>query len=542
LPQLHKSLNRTNSVPGWVFVLFATLACAAPSGGERIVTSQYDNARTGANTGETTLTSRNVNPQQFGKIFTLKVDGDIYAQPLFLGGVEIPGKGRHDVLFVATEHDSVYGFDAYGNPATPLWQVSFLRDGVTTVSARNVECPFIFPEVGITSTPVIDPETGTLYVLARTKETRGLLPSEYHQRLHALAVTTGVEKFGGPVDIQASTDGKGAESFGKGKVEFNPQTENPRASLLLANGMVYMTWGSSCDVGPYHGWAMAYDAHSLKQKAIFNASPDADDSGFWASDTGPAADSQGNVIVATGNGHFDVAAGGRDYGDSLLKLNGQTLKVEDYFAPFNVEELDREDGDLGSGGPVVLPDQPGPHRHLAVVAGKGGTIYLIDRDQMGHYQPRSDSHAVQTAPARGGVCGSMAYWDHNLYVLSNGESDALRDFAVKDGRLSLKASSGANLPGICATPVVSANGSKDGVLWVLRSKGWNSADTPATLSAFDAENITHQLYSSEQNSARDRAGVALRFNMPTVVNGRVYVGAKREVDVYGLLSEAAVSK
>ncbi len=522
--------------------LFAMLAVTAPSGAQRVVTSQYDNARTGANTGETILTPRNVNARQFGKIFTLKADGDIYAEPLFLGGVEIPGKGRHDVLFVATEHDSVYAFDAYGKPASPLWKVSFLKDGVTTVPARNVECPFIFPEVGITSTPVIDAESGTLYVLARTKETHGVLPSEYHQRLHALAVTTGVEKFGGPVDIQASTSGKGAASFGAGKLNFDPLTENPRAALLLANGMVYLTWGSSCDVGPYHGWAMAYDAHSLKQMAVFNASPDADDSGFWASDTGPAEDGQGNVIVATGNGGFDVAGGGRDYGDSLLKLNGKSLKVEDYFAPFNADDLDRTDGDLGSGGPVLLPSQGGSHPHLAVVAGKEGTIYLIDRDHMGHFQAKSDSHAVQTVPERGGVYGSMAYWNHNLYVLSNGESDALRDFAVRDGRLSLKASSGTSQPGICATPVVSANGARDGVLWVLRSKGWNSPDTTATLSAFDAENIAHELYSSEQNATRDRAGLALRFNIPTVVNGRVYVGAKHEVDVYGLLSAALTGR
>ncbi len=532
-------IHRVHQANGFlVLCIVVAFARAVPATAQRMITSQYDNARTGANLGETILTPRNVNSQQFGKVFTLKVDGDVYAQPLFLGGVDIPGKGRHDVLFVATEHDSVYAFDAYGKPAAPLWQVSFLKDGVTAVPARNVECPFIVPEVGITSTPVIDAETGTLYVLARTKETHGVLTSEYHQRLHALAVTTGVEKFGGPTDIQASFNGKGAGTFGTGKLSFDPLTENPRASLLLANGAVSMTWGSSCDVGPYHGWAMAYDAHSLRQKAVFNASPDADDSGFWASDTGPAEDSRGNVFVATGNGSFDVAGGGRDYGDSLLKLDGQTLKLNDYFAPSNVEQLDRTDGDLGSGGPVLLPDQAGPHPHLAVVAGKEGTIYLINRDHMGHYQERNDSHAVQTIQGRGGVYGSMAYWNHNLYVLSNGDSDALRDFTVKDGRLSLKASSGTSMPGICATPVVSANGLKDGVLWVLRSKGWNSSDTPATLSAFDAENITHQLYSSEQNGTRDRAGLALRFNIPTVVNGRVYVGAKREVDVYGLLSQA----
>ena len=268
-------LGRMNG--GLGCVLLAALAGTMAARAQRIITSQYDNARTGANLGETTLTPRNVNAQQFGKIFALKVDGDVYAQPLFLGGVEIPGKGRHDVLFIATEHDSVYAFDAYGKPSSPLWHVSFLKDGVTTVPARAVDCPFIYPEVGITSTPVIDPDTGTLYVLARTKEGRGLMSSVYPHKLHALAVTTGVEKFGGPADIEASVNGKGSGSLGQGKVPFNRPTENPRASLLLANGTVYMTWGSSCDVGPYHGWAMAYDAQTLKQKAVFNASPDADD-------------------------------------------------------------------------------------------------------------------------------------------------------------------------------------------------------------------------------------------------------------------------
>jgi hypothetical protein len=203
----------------------------------QMLTSQYDNARSGTNLNETNLTPGNVNPQHLGKVFTLPVDGDIYAQPLILGGVEIPGKGRHDVLFVATEHDSVYAFDAYGNPKSPLWQVSFLRDGVTTVPARDANCPFIAPEIGITSTPVIDPGTGTLYVLARTKDSAG----RYFQHLHALAVTTGSEKFGGPAEIQASMSASGRGSS-DGKLDFNPLRDNPRAALLLNNGAVYMTW------------------------------------------------------------------------------------------------------------------------------------------------------------------------------------------------------------------------------------------------------------------------------------------------------------
>jgi hypothetical protein len=503
-----------------------------------MITSQIDNARTGANLGETILTPRNVNAQEFGKLFTLKVKGDVYAQPLFLGGVDIPQKGRHDVIFVATEHNRIYAFDAYGKPSTPLWEVDLLKKNVETLSARDVGCPFIYPELGITSTPVIDAESGTLYVLARTKERQNVLSSaEYHQRLHALAVTTGKEKFGGPVDIQASIAGKGAGTFGKTKLDFDPLTENPRAALLLANGLVYMTWGSSCDVGPYHGWVMAYDAHSLRQKAVFNASPDADDSGFWASDTGPAADDAGNVFVATGNGSFDAAGGGRDYGDTLLRLTGANLKLRDYFTPFNAVELDRNDSDLGSGGPMLLPDQPGPHPHLAVIAGKAGTLYLIDRDHMGHYQSREDSHAVQTISAHGeaGVYGAMAYWNHSVYVLSDSDENALRQFVVKNDNLVVKSTTGSSFPGLCATPAISANGAKDGIVWALRTKGWNSPDTSAALYAFDASNVAHQLYNSEQKSARDRPSLALRFNIPTIVNGHVYIGTKGEIDVYGLL-------
>ena len=514
---------------GVIFVFVFGLASQA-----QMTTAQVDNARTGANLNETALTPRNVNPKQFGKLFTLKVDGDVYAQPLFLAGVQIPGKGRHDVLFVATEHDSVYAFDAYGNPSTPLWQVSFLKNGATTLSEGDTQCFFIRPEVGITSTPVIDARSGTLYVLARTKKEHALAANEYYQRLHALAVTTGVEKFGGPVEIQATVRGIG-EGSQDGNVAFEPLRENPRAALLLSDGMVYLSWASSCDVGPYHGWVMAYDAQSLKQRGVFNASPNADDSGIWASDTGIAADKDGNVFAATGNGQFDAAKGGRDYGDSLLKLRfgAQGLRLGDYFTPFNADELNKNDNDLGSGGPMLLPDQPGPHPHLLVVGGKAPMMYLLDRDHLGHFDPQNNNNAVQTISTHGGIFGSMAYWNHNVYVLS--DSDAVRDYEVKDGKLVFKAASSFRLPDHAATPAISANGDKDGVVWVLSSKGWNSPDRTAVLHAADASNIAHELYNSEQNAGRDRAGTALRFNVPTIVNGHVYVAAKREVDVYGLL-------
>lgn len=505
----------------------------------QVLTSQYDNARTGANLRETTLTPRNVNADQFGKLVTLRVDGAIYGQPLFMPGIEIPGKGVHNVVFVATEHDSVYAFDAEGHPAEPLWKVSFVNPSaaITTVPAYDVRCPFIRPELGITSTPVIDLPTGTLYVLARTKEKAGYFTSKYVQRLHALAVTTGVEKFGGPVEIRASVRGRGTGSS-KGQIDFDPLVENPRSALLLATGSVYLTWASSCDIGNYHGWVIAYDAHTLAQTAVFNTSPDADQSGIWAGDTGPAADSEGNVFTATGNGGFDAASGGRDYGDSVLKLGHASvgLAVRDYFTPSNQQQLSADDDDLGSGGPVLLPDQPGPHRHLLVVAGKGGTIYVVDRDHMGHYHAGDDTHAVDTILLGSSAFGAPAYWNRNLYYLAT--DGFLLDFGVKNGKVLHPAVASGNRrfsdPG--ATPTVSANGSKDALVWILTSRHWDEPDGPAAaLHAYDATNVAHELYNSEERRERDRAGIGLRFNIPMVANGHVYVGAKKELDIYGLI-------
>ena len=517
--------------------LIALVLLTHPPAAAQVTTSQYDNARTGANLNETALTPQNVNPARFGKLFVLKVDGDIYAQPLYLAGVEIPGEGKHNVVFVATEHDSVYAFDADARPSTPLWHVSFLHSGVTTLSAMAVRCPFIRPEIGITPTPVIDRETGTLYVLVRTKESGSILEgSRYVQRLHALAITTGAEKFGGPVEIKASVKGRGAGGSG-GHIDFDPLLELPRASLLLANGRVYLTWASSCDVGPYHGWVMSYDARTLAQTDVFNTSPDDQESGIWQGDTGPAADQDGNVFLATGNGKFDVDAGGRDYGDSVLKfVSGKNaLEVRDFFTPFNQKELNSNDLDIGSGGPLLLPDQPGPHPRLLLVGGKGAGLYVIDRDHMGKYHSGDDSHAVQVLHVGSGIYSAPAYWNHHVYIFA--ADDALKDFAVEHGQLSAQpVAQGTTTfidPG--ATPTVSANGSRNGIVWVLRSKGWRSPDTNAELYAYDAANVAHELYNSERNSARDQAGLCLRFNIPTVANGKVYVGAKSQVDVYGLL-------
>ncbi len=499
-----------------------------------VTTSQYDNFRTGANLNEKVLTPKNVNARQFGKLGAFKVDGPVYAQPLYVPNLEIPGKGKHNVLYVATEHDSVYAFDADRPGEAPLWHVSFLDPArsIEPVQAQDVQCPFIRPEVGITPTPVIDMRTGTLFVLARTRAYHRLSSNEYMQHLHALAITTGAEKFGGPKLIQASVSGKGAGSGG-GKVAFNPLRDNPRASLLLVNGNVILTWASSCDVDPYHGWVMSYDAQSLAQKAVLNITPDGSEGGIWASDTGPAADVAGNIFVPTANGTFDAGSGGRDYGDSVLKLDPATLSIRDYFTPNDQQQMSEADADLGSSGPTLL-DQPGPHPHLLLQPTKGGMIYVIDRDQMGKFRRQGNAIVQEIKMPGDGGYGAMAYWNgHAFFVASN---DYLRDYAVQGGKLREAAralSPHFENPG--ATPAVSADGARNAIVWCIATRTWNGRDRPAVLYAYDAANLAQPIYSSEENAARDRPALATRFVIPVVANGRVYFGTRDEVEVYGLL-------
>jgi hypothetical protein len=510
------------------FVLAAIPALA------QVTTSQYDNFRTGATLHEKTLTPQNVNAKQFGKLGAFKVDGAVYAQPLLIPSVEIPGKGTHDVLFVATEHDSVYAFDATRPNDPPLWKVSFLDNarGTVPLSEDMVQCPFIRPEVGITSTPVIDLKTGTLYVLARTAIRHAVGDNEYFQHLHALAITTGVEKFGGPKLIMASVPGRGAGRSDR-QVAFDPLRENPRAALTLANNNVYLTWASSCDVDPYHGWVMAYDPQTLAQKAVLNVNPDGSEAGIWLSDTGPAVDSEGNFYVPTGNGTFDATSGGRDYGDSVLKLDGSSLSVRDYFTPFNQASILAGDSDVGSSGPTLLPDQPGPHRHLLLQPTKDSTIYVIDRDNMGKYHSDRDD-LVQIVHLPGGGYGAMAYWNGHAFFAAS--DDYLRAYAIKNGQLVPAETSAMKFANPGATPSISADGNKNAIVWAISTKTWNGPDNkPAVLYAFDATKLGQPIYTSEQNSSRDRAAFATRFAIPVVVNGRVYFSTRGEVEVYGLL-------
>ena len=519
---------RTSNLAMVCFVLGLSLPIHA-----QVLTAQYDNYRTGADLHEKILTPSKVNSRDFGKLFSRTVDGDVFAQPLYMPSVAMPGAGKRNIIVVATEHDSVYAFDLNGTTDVPLWKTSFLDPphGVSTVPEQDVQCPFITPEVGITPTPVIDGATGTIYVLARTKENRTFV-----QKLHALDITTGKERPGSPVTIEATVSGSGEGAKG-GMVSFDPLRENPRAALLLVGGNVYLTWASSCDVRPYHGWVMAYDAHTLRQRAVFNTSPDGGDGGIWQSDTGLAADDQGNVFVATGNGDFNAGGpGGRDFGDTLLKLHldAQGLTVRDFYTPFNQRELDTKDWDLGSQGPVLLPRQPGAHPNLLAITGKEGKLLLLDRDQLGKFQVGSDSRVLQSIKLRDAY-GAVAYWNGHIFFTDR--SDVTREFAVVNGSLVPgKMTAKMSSPG--ATPQISANGSQDAILWVVSTKEWNEShmDRPAVLHAYDARDISRELYSSEEVSVRDRAGMTVRFAIPTIADGHVLVGVRGRLDVYGLLS------
>ena len=522
---------------GWhLGAALAALTVSSAIANTQVTTAQYGNSRTGAVTNEVALTPRNVNPATFGRIGRFEVDGDVYAQPLYLRSLEFANGVRRDVLFVATEHGSVYAFDARSPGSSPIWKESLIDPSVdiTPVAARDARCPFIQPEVGITSTPVIDPDAGILYVLMRTREPTASGEHRFVQRLHALNIQTGRDRIP-PAEIRASVRGTG-DGARAGIVSFDQLRENPRAALLLTHGAVYLAWASSCDVGPYHGWVIAYDAKTLRQLGAFNATPTGAEGGIWQGDAGLAADSAGNVYAVTGNGTFTEESSAANYGNTVLEL-GLTrsgLVVRDYFTPYNQLELSSEDQDLGSSGAVLI-DERGSHPHMILVTGKEGVSYLIDRDRMGHYRSDKDAHALQTVKSSTGGFGAVAFWNHTVYVW--GSNDVIKSYRVSGGRLSSPVEGKARSVDPGATPTVSANGDHDGIVWAIETRTWRGADKPAVLHAFDAADVRRELYNSEMNSRRDRAGTALRFAIPTVVAGRVYVGVKRGVDVYGLITQ-----
>lgn len=506
-----------------------------------VLTYHNDNARSGQNLNESILTLANVNTNTFGKLFSQNVDGQIYAQPLYMANVAITNQGRHNVVFVATEHDSVYAFDADNNGgcnAAPLWHVSFLNAaaGVTTVPSSETGTGNISPEIGITGTPVIDITTGTIFVEAKTREVSG--PNiNYVHRLHALDVGSGAEKFGGPVLIQANVPGTGDGNDGAGHVPFNGLRQLSRPGLLLLNGVVYVAYASHGDIGPYHGWVLGFNAQTLQLQGVFNTTPNGGLGGIWQGGDAPAADTNGNIYFITGNGTFNSALG--NYGDSFLKLgvNGTNLNALDYFTPFNQQHLADTDTDLGSGGLTLLPDAVGSsaHPHLLVGAGKEGKIYLLDRDNLGHFNSNDDSQVVQTilVATPEWSLGTPTYFNDTLYY--TGAFDPIKAFRFSGGMLLTNpvavGSTAFGWPG--ATPAVSANGTNNGIVWVLET------NPGLVLRAYNATNVAQELYDSAQLGDRDNPGGAVKYAVPTIANGKVYVGGSDCVTVFGLGSWAA---
>jgi hypothetical protein len=481
----------------------------------------------------------------FGKLQAFPVTGFVYAQPLFVPGVNIQGV-QHDVLYVADEHDTVTAFDVHSY--AKLWQTSFLADYgryvVTTLSSKDdLNCGDLVPEIGITGTPVIDLSRNNLYVVARTKVTDTQTGAEgFYETLHALDLGTGADSIT-PQIITASVPGSGQGSHG-GFLTFNPFTQSQRPGLLLMSGQIIVTFASQCDAGYYHGFVLAFDDTNLQPTAAFVTTPDGYQGGMWASGAAPAVDSNGKIYVPTGNGDFTGNVGGNDFGDSILRLNwaGSSFALEDYFTPWDYQPLWDFDTDLGSGGVMLLPDQPGtPYPHLLVQVGKEGTIDLVNRDNMGHWHAGDDSQIVQTIPhVLNGVWGAPAFWKNNIYF--GGYSDYLKAFRfdpsaqqISVGPVS-QSPQGFNYPG--PTPSVSSNGQSNGIVWIVQSDAF-AGNGPAILRAYDANNLAIELYDSTQSPVRDGAGPAVKFTPPTIANGLVFVAAQGEVDMYGLLQPLA---
>jgi hypothetical protein len=555
------------------FVLSAgylALILASPNAGAQVNVWTYhnNNFRTGANTNETILNLTNVNSTSFGRLFTNMVDGCVYAQPLYVPGVAIPRQGTHNILIIATEHNTVYAFDA-DVPVTRgglLWMTNLGPSAVTSIPGGYSEQNFgtrypsgsgyytdIIPEVGITGTPVIDTNTGTLYVDAFT----GIVgaTTNYFHTIHALNITNGSEQSFSPVVVTASVAGTGVDSSG-GKVTFNPKQENERPALTLAGGIVYFACAGYADTDPYHGWVIGFNATNLVQMTnyVFCTDPNAStatfgshaaEAGIWMGGGGLAVDSNTNLYFEVGNGSFSATnnSGNVDFGDSFMKLSTTNgLKVADYFAPWDQASFQANDTDVGSGGLVLLPDQPGAFPHELLGAGKEGEIYLINRDQMttnnGHFDSTNFyDFVVQTNI--GMIKPSFdtpAYFNNRIYY--GAEGDSMKIFLVTNGLLSTTAvsTSSKTFPNKGSTPSVSANGTNNGIVWALQMPSI-ALGAAGTLVAYNATNFTTELYNSTQAAGnRDQLGAGVKFAVPTVADGEVFVGSSNSVSVFGMLA------
>ena len=477
----------------------------------------------------------------FGKLHAFPALGYVYAQPLFVPAVNVQG-AQHDVLYVADEHDTVTAFDVH--TFAMLWQTSFLSSSgssiVSTLSSdADVGCDDLVPEIGITGTPVIDLNRNNLYVVARTKMVDTQTGAHhFSETLHALDLGTGADSIT-PQVITASVPGTGGGSQG-GSLTFDPLLESQRPGLLLVNGQIIVTFASQCDLGFFHGYVLAFDETNLQPTGAFVTTPDGSQGGIWASGAAPAADSNGKIYVPTGNGDFTGNVGGQDFGDTMLRLNwsNNSFAVEDYFTPWDYQPLWEHDTDLSSGGVMLLPDQAGTaHPHLLINAGKEGTIDLVDRDNMGHWHANDDSQIVETIPhVLNGVYGAPAFWDNNVYF--GGYSDHLKAFKFDTTAQQLsvipvsQSPQYFNYPGPTAS--ISSDGQNNGIAWIIETDAVASGG-PAILRAYDANNLATELYNSNESPQRDGAGPAVKFVVPTIADGLVFVGAQGEVDMYGLL-------
>jgi Immunoglobulin domain/PQQ-like domain len=496
-----------------------------------VLTYHNDAARTGQNLQETTLTTTNVNVSSFGKVGYLSVDGLVDAEPLYVSGLTINGN-VHNVVFVVTENDSAYAFDA--DTFAQLWKVSAL--GSNETASDNRGCGQVSPEIGITSTPVIDPKAGangTMFLVAMTKDSQG----NYHHRIHALDLTTGAEQSGSPVTVQATF------TIGTTTATFSPMQYKERAALLLLNGTIYTTWASHCDDGPYQGWAMGYSESTLQQTSVLDITPNGGDGAIWMSGDGPAADSSGNIYFLAGNGTFDDTLNpsgfpeSGDFGNGFIKVatSANSMSVADYFTMYNTDSESNSDEDLGSGGELLLPDLTDAQAntwHLAVGAGKDGHIYVANRDMMGKFNTNNDNGIYQEIDSNGlggGVWASPAYFNNTLYY--GAVNDTIRAFNITNAKLVTPAASRSaesyGYPG--ATPSVSANGTSNGIVWTVQNNG------NGVLYAYDATNLANELYNSNQ-AANGRDNFSdNKFITPMIANGKVYVGTPNGVIVFGLL-------
>ena len=514
------------------------LLCSVFATGQVAVTTYHnDNYRSGVNSHEIVLTPSNVNEVTFGKRLVLPVTGYAFAQPLYVPNVNINGT-LHNVVYEVTEHDQAYAFDV--NTGQPIWHKDFLISTsplktILPMSGNDTGCTVVGNEIGITSTPVIDVTTNEIYIVAATKEIFNG-NTKFYQRMHVLDIRTGVEKMLGPAygaPITATLPGTGSGSI-NGYITFDPQHQLQRSALTLANGLIYVSWAGFCDFGTYHGWIMAFNKSTLWPSGAFLATPDGNQGGIWSSGSGMAVDAQNNLYVPTGNGLFDINVGGVDYGDSVLRFSwpGNQPVVQDYFTPWNQAWLSFRDYDVASAGVLLLPDQPGaPHPHLLVQTTKEGTIDLVDRDNMGRFDPAGDHQIVQTLPLiLTNFWGSPVMWNNNLYL--GGQFAQLEAFHYDSVKQQIQVPFTSATPETFQypgpTPSISSNGTQNGIVWIFGSD--------SVLHAYDANNLANEFYNSNQNPGRDRAGSVLQFEVPTVADGMVMIGARNEVDVYGLLN------